>query len=150
VTRDLYVALHEAAHLVAAIKLGVPVVSATIVPPGHGVAGGVQLGSAGGENVAIACLAGLAASEILLGDEISGIRPDRLAARQDIVNAVAIIKALVDGAEEQERRFNELTDRAEALLIENRCLWDRLAAALFDARSMSWADIQSIVSTLRE
>jgi hypothetical protein len=148
-TRDLYVAFHEAAHLVAAIKLGLPVVSATIVPNGHGIAGGVRLAdsasSAAAEDRATASLAGLAASEILLGGVITQIPPDQLAAKTDVINAASIIKGLVSGDDEQEHLFFDLTDRATALLIEDRGLWNRLASALVAARTMEWADIEDVI-----
>ncbi len=83
ITRDHAVAHHEAAHLVSAIALGLGFGGVSIERDTHaGPGGAVELAADQpmNEDVAVACLAGVASSEILLGSRMQEIAPEQLLA----------------------------------------------------------------------
>lgn len=157
--RDWFSARHEAAHLLAAIRLDVSFESATIEP--HEVPGlaehpeGEVVFSPGqpqNESLAVVLLAGLASSEIVWGNEIAKIPPKNLGGRHDVVTAAGIIKHYLlpgESDEAQEQRFLDLMDRAERLLTENAALWDTLTDALLAQRTLDRAAILALAAPHR-
>jgi hypothetical protein len=145
VTSDHAIAHHEAAHTVAAFALDLRFVRVTAGRNGHsGPVGGVELSPDQplDEDVVVACLAGVASSESLLGSQEGEIAPEQVLARRDVETSSSLIRALAgDDDERAEALFLELVERAEDLLEAHLALWQRLTVALVAQPSLERADV---------
>jgi hypothetical protein len=153
VTRDHALANHEAAHAVAAFALGLDFLRVSARGNAHdGPVGGVELSpaQAANEDVAVACLAGLAASEVLLGSVDGEISPEQALARRDAETANALVRRLTGGDEARaESLFVELAQRAENLLQANPAVWQRLTVALVAQGTLSRAEVVRLANEER-
>jgi hypothetical protein len=150
ITSDHAIAHHEAAHLVAAVALGLPFVAATIEDGSHArPCGAVELlpDQSVSEDVAVACLAGLVSSEVLLGSAPDAVAPEQRLARRDVENANALVLRLAEGdAARAERLFLELVQRAEELLRARTGLWQRLTRALIAQGRLDRGEVRRLVA----
>ena len=145
VTSDHAVAHHEAAHAVAAFALGLEFLRVSVGPDSHrGPVGAVELlpEQPLTEDVVVACLAGVASSETLLGSQDQETAPEHLRARHDVETAGPMIRELAGGdLERAESLFLELVERAEELLEAQLALWQRLTLALVAQPSLDRSDV---------
>jgi hypothetical protein len=145
VTSDHAVAHHEAAHAVAAFTLGLEFVRVSAGADSHrGPVGAVELspGQPLTEAVVVACLAGIASSETLLGSQEQEVAPEHGRARHDVETAGAMIRQLAGGDDERaESLFLELVEKAEELLESQLALWRRLTLALVAQPSLDRSDV---------
>jgi hypothetical protein len=153
VTRDHALANHEAAHAVAAFALGLDFVRVSATGAEHaGPAGGVELSpaQAANEDVAVACLAGLASSEVLIGSVEGEVSTEQALARRDAATANALVRRLTGGDEARaEALFVELAQRAESLLQANLAVWQRLTVALAAQGALSRSEVVRLANEER-
>lgn len=150
VTSEHAVAHHEAAHAVVAFALGLEFVRVSVGPDSHrGPVGSVELKPEQRltDDVVVACLAGVASSESLLGSDEQENAPERQRARHDVETVGPMIRQLAGGDDERaESLFLELVERSEDLLETHFGLWQRLTLALVAQPSLDHSDIVRLAS----
>jgi ATP-dependent Zn protease len=134
---DMRAAAHEGGHILAAERLGLNPVFATI-EPGAGYDGLTTLGDVDDERAferAIVLMAGDAAEKLLLGEDYTNSN------RTDLAEA----RALFPDDDDIDNTIRKARRRANILLRENFIELTRLAVALIKKRSLDESEIADII-----